>query len=161
MIRPTHIICHHSLTKDSGTVSWPAIRRYHMSWAYKGNIITREEAEVLIAEGKAVKHPYDEIGYHYGIELVKDRHEILVGRQLGRRGAHCRGKNRGTIGICFVGNFDIEHVPQEQWELGLELVRSLMWVFDIPKENVVGHRDYSSKSCPGNNFSMEGFRGEL
>lgn len=134
---------HHSLTKDSGTVSWGAIRKYHTD----------------------PNGPYrmKDIGYHYGIELIGEHYEVLQGRTLAEIGAHCYqvGMNSRAIGICLVGNFDVE-VPSE----GLlyqtaRLVKMLIETFKIPIENVVAHRDYAAKSCPGKLFDMEKFRARL
>ena len=136
--RWTHIMLHHSLTKDGVTVSWQAIRKYHketMGW--KDN------------------------GYHFGIELINDQHEILIGRLLDQKGAHCVGMNDKAIGICFIGNFDEAQVPPEQWKKGIELVRSLLKLLDIPIRYVVAHRDYAPKTCPGKLFDMDLFRKEL
>lgn len=136
---PNRIILHHSLTADSGTVSWGAIRRYHvetLGWA--------------------------DIGYHAGLELVNDHYEILLGRMLNEVGAHTAGHNNGTLGVCFVGNFDIAPPPQPQWQLGVRLVRSLCDIFRIAPERVYGHRDFTTgKTCPGLMFSVEKFRREL
>lgn len=138
MRRWQFIMLHHSLTKDGETVSWQAIRRYHketMGW--------------------------DDIGYHFGIELVNSEYEIFMGRPLDREGAHCSQEemNHRSIGICFVGNFDDATVPTGQWQKGLELVRGLRRVFDIPL--IVAHRDYAPKSCPGKMFDLDQFRKEL
>ena len=158
-----YIMMHHSLTKDGATVSWQAIRKYHketMGWK--------------------------DIGYHFGIELIgnnplnvrgelnnppssplnvrgelKGGYEILVGRPLDQEGAHCVGMNAKAIGICFVGNFDEAPVPPEQWKKGIDLVKSLLKLLDIPIRYVVGHRDYAQKTCPGKFFDMDLFRGEL
>ena len=132
---------HHSLTKDSETVSWGAIRRYHVDHLH-----------------------WRDIGYHFGVELVYDDFEILVGRTLDESGAHCyqEGMNRKAIGICLVGNFDKVEPPDQQIRATVKLVRSLMRQFNIPVHNVVAHRDYAHyKSCPGVLFYMEKFKARL
>jgi len=138
LVLPSKIIIHHSLTADGKTVSMDAIRYYHTK----------------------VKH-WDAIGYHYLIELVKLHYEIFTGRMMTERGAHCRGQNGDSLGICFVGNFDKEPPPEAQWKLGLRFVKSLMTVFNIPVEQVYGHRHFARKSCPGLYFCMDKFRAEL
>lgn len=137
--KPVLIILHHSLTKDSGTVSWQAIRRYHM--------------DVL---------GWDDNGYHYGIELINGRYESLNARFMDTIGAHCRGYNSKSIGVCLIGNFDLEPVPAEQWDLALALVRGLCFSLDIPSQSVLGHREFNSKkSCPGRYFNLNVFRKDL
>jgi len=136
-MKPTAIVLHHSLTDDGQTVSWSAIRRYHMQ---KG---------------------WTDIGYHFGIEIVGTQYEILVGRMLNEIGAHTVGMNKTSIGICFVGNFDIYEPPDAQLIVGRRLVRSLMEVLDVPKTRVYGHKDFAQKSCPGKLFLLKDFVGGL
>lgn len=141
---PEKIIIHHSATKDTGTVSWQAIRRFH----------TEDCA-------------WGEIGYHFGIEAVQDQEwsapvfEILFGRMPDQDGAHTKGRNHDSVGICCVGNFDAVVPLKEQWETCLKLVRWLMSVYGIPRERVFGHRNFANKTCPGKNWDMEKFRSEL
>lgn len=139
-LKPTHIVIHCSATKDSGTVSWGAIRKYHLS---KG---------------------WDDIGYHYGIELVKDQYEILLGRLSNITGAHCKaaGMNKKAIGICCVGEYDNSTPPQMMVNKCINLVQHLMELHRIPKENVIGHYEVEPhKTCPGTRFNMEAFRAAL
>ncbi len=133
-MKPNRIILHHSLTKDSETVSWSAIRRYHVH-----NL------------------KWSAIGYHFGIELVGNGFEVLLGRMWNVQGAHCRGQNRDSCGICFVGNFD-NHPPEDsQLMVGKNLLHALMETFDIPKDRIYRHSDFSHKSCPGIMFPFEEF----
>ncbi len=139
-MKPTRIIIHHSLTKDSGTVSWNAIRKYHMT-----------NPRLL----------FKDIGYHFGIEQVGQRQEILMGRMMNVQGAHTRGQNEDSLAIGFIGNFDLGPPPADQWNLGIKLVKSLLEIFGIPRWKVFGHRNFSSKTCPGKHFDMNLFRKSL
>jgi len=143
----THIMIHHSLTKDGATVSWPAIEKYH-----------REVGG------------WRDIGYHAGVEVVTDnlelvvyRYQAIIGRPTYQQAAACPqgDMNRVALHVCCVGNFDLE-AP------GLSLLRTLVrrvvlpWMteFGIPPENIVGHRDFNhEKSCPGSKFDLDILRG--
>jgi len=137
----THIIIHHSLTEDSRTVSWGAIRNYHIN-----NLKWRD------------------IGYMWGIELIGNDYEVLLGRDEDDIGAHCTqmDMNKVGIGICCVGNFDLTTPPSNMWNKCLELCRNIMRRRSIPRKNVQGHHEYyPAKSCPGKLWDMDKFRKEL
>ncbi len=135
---PEKIILHHSATADSETVSWGAIRRYHVNECAWGDI-----------------------GYHFGIEYVGGDPEILIGRMPDQDGAHTKGENQRALGICFVGNFDT-HTPSDAiWQAGLKLVRWLCAQYGIPYQKVYGHNAFANKTCPGTMFSVEKFRADL
>jgi N-acetylmuramoyl-L-alanine amidase len=121
--RKKTIVLHHSLTKDSGTVSWSAIRKYHTE-----------------------TNGWLDIGYHYGIERIDGHVEILQGRLPWRDAAAVKegGLNRTGIHICLVGNFDVAPPDGKMWEAALHLVRTLCVAHDISVVNVKGHRDYAS-----------------
>ena len=141
---PDKIIMHHSLTKDSQTVSWNAIRKWH--------------------KGEHSDSPYlmDDIGYHYGIEIIDDKHEILVGRLMTEQGAHTKGQNRSSLGICLIGNFDNQPPVKEMWDLAVSLVDSLCNILYITSNSVYSHNRYApDRSCPGKAFSMDKFRGDI
>lgn len=137
----THIVIHHSLTKDSETVSWGAIKDFHVN-----------------------VNGWNDIGYHFGLELARDRYEIFMGRMTDEVGAHCpqNGMNTKGIGICLVGNFDIEKPSKLQYDKLIVLVKFLMRQYNIPKENISGHHDHNpGKSCPGKLFDMKWFKDQL
>ena len=141
LFKPNKIIIHHSLTADSGTVSWPVIRRYHLGlgWA--------------------------DIGYHAGTELVTSgndtRHEILIGRPWDIPGAQTTGQNHSSFGFCFVGNFDVEWPTEASLDMAARFLRNVMDLMNIPPAEVYGHRDFSSKSCPGTLFPLKYFRDKV
>jgi len=128
-----NIIIHHSATKDDGLkLEWKSIKYYHTQ--IKGWL---------------------DIGYHFGVERVDNDYKYLIGRPLSLSGAHTRGKNGNSIGICVVGNFDFYSPNKQQYIMAAELCKYLMNKYDIPISNVFPHRQFSSKSCPGIKFDMQ------
>ena len=139
---PKKIIVHHSLTKDSGTVSWGAIRKYHT---------------------QTLKPPLSDIGYHCGLELVKSGEELyfeaLMGRMWTERGEHCRGQNSRSLGLCFIGNYDVEVPKKEMLEAGAKVIALWLDLFSLSINDIYSHHNFAPhKSCPGKLFDMESLR---
>lgn len=144
----TGIIIHHSLTKDSGTVSWGAIERYHR--------------QVL---------GYRDISYNFGLEVITTAlgelaYYAMVGRDINinAAGEPKKGSNKWGVHICIVGNFDLQPPPEEMLKmLRYRLVRPLMDQYNILPNRVLGHTelDRPDKSCPGSKFNMPAFRRSL
>lgn len=131
------IVIHHSLTDDGGTVSWDAIRRFHTD------------------PNGPPQYRMREIGYHAGIEMIGGAYECLFGRPLDWYGAHTVGLNQTHLGFLFVGNFDKAAPEDEMLRMACERVlRPWMKAFDIQPHQVVPHRDFAQKSCPGRMFDM-------
>jgi len=77
------------------------------------------------------------IGYHYFIDATG---KVTQGRADYDEGAHTRGYNRSSIGICLAGNFD-STVPTVAQEKALKrLLLQLTEKHNIPKSAVVPHR---------------------
>lgn len=88
------------------------------------------------------------IGYHYVIHLDG---AISKGRDLSKPGAHCKGQNLQTIGICYVGGLDYDHTfkdtrTPEQKKAMKRLVLGLAYRFKV--EWIAGHNQFSNKACP-------------
>lgn len=142
----THIILHHSLTKDGETVSWAAIEKYH-----------RET------------NGWRDIGYHAGVELVTGNADLvgyafqgLVGRPPSAVAAACPQGNMNVLGLhlCFVGNFDLAP-PSDEILRRAALRFILPWMSEhgIDVERIKGHRDFNpAKSCPGRLFDIDRVR---
>jgi len=91
---------------------------------------------------------WSDVGYHYVIHLDGSIH---VGREVNTQGAHVKGHNKGSIGVCYVGGADIDFKPKDtrtcEQKESLEIVlQYLKRVY--PRVEILGHRDLSSKACP-------------
>ncbi len=133
-----NLVIHHSESPDMGTLDWEGIRNYH-----RRNL------------------DFDDIGYHFGLEAYGLGYQILVGRFMTVKGAHCRdgGMNSKALGFCIIGNFDNHAPPAEQWNLSIKFSASICIRFELSPETVLGHREAGSpKTCPGKLFDMDKFR---
>ena len=92
-----------------------------------------------------------DIGYHYGIDYDGDIHIL---RPIKTQGAHTKGHNSGSIGICILGLHRFSHTQVEQCA---KLVLNMMQIFDLTSKDVYGHYEFTkNKTCP--NIDMDMFR---
>jgi N-acetylmuramoyl-L-alanine amidase len=119
------------------------------------------------------------VGYHFVI--INDRHDTVAdgtlqrGRAKDRPGAHVAGLNTRSLGICCVGHGDRQPLTEAQRDTLLGLLSGLIDEFNVPVENVIGHREVNAlvargivaqehrttKSCPGARISMDEIRTQL
>lgn len=86
-------------------------------------------------------------GYHF---LVRKNGTVYRLRPENKIGAHAKGANSNSLGICFEGSYQTETMPDAQIDAGKELVAYLKKKYVITK--VQRHSDVCSTSCPGKNF---------
>jgi hypothetical protein len=124
--RIKEIVIHCSATKPGMDVGVDEIRAWHLA---KG---------------------WSDIGYHY---VITRNGEIQGGRPEDIPGAHVKGHNAESLGVCLVGGIDNAGEPdanytRKQWAAAENLVSSLTTTY--PDAKVLGHRAYFGvdKACP-------------
>ena len=100
---------------------------------------------------------WDGIGYHKVIDLDGT---IEPGRSEAKPGAHCKGHNSDSIGICYIGGLDKNGKPADtRTELQKAALAGLVADYKrrFPNAKVVGHRDMHNvhKACPCFNAKEE------
>ena len=126
-----YLVIHCSATRADQEITAEHIRRWHVD-----------------------DNGWSDIGYHWVIE--RDG-KLQHGRHAQSQGAHVRGHNHESIGICLVGGMAENGDPEdnftpEQW-LVLEMLIEVLQV-RYPAAQVVGHYYFTPyKTCP--NFVVE------
>jgi N-acetylmuramoyl-L-alanine amidase len=121
------IIVHCSATPEGRDVNIETIRGWHVN-----------------------ERGWSDIGYHYVIELDG---AIKKGRPINVQGAHTKGHNKDSIGICYVGGTEQDiNIPKDtrtdaQKESLTKLLLELK-TSDYCDAVIYGHRDFASKACP-------------
>jgi N-acetylmuramoyl-L-alanine amidase len=119
------IVLHCAATKPSQDIDADTIREWHL------------------ARG------WSDIGYHYVIKLDGI---VESGRPLSLMGAHARGHNKNSVGICYIGGLDYKGKPQDtmngrQVDSFKRLVYALCITLNKPLA-IHGHNEFSDKACP-------------
>lgn len=150
----------------------PVALRGERAWAI--NVAPRQWKYIVIhhsatPSGNAAKFNkehqekgWDELGYHFVIGNGTDSSngQVEIGPRWPKQkwGAHAKTPdnrfNDYGIGICLVGNFQIERPTKQQLDSLARLVSYLMQTYKIPASNVVGHRDTKPTECPGSNLDV-------
>lgn len=127
---------------------------YPPNW--KKDFSTKAKVEA-IREDHINRRGWSDIGYHH---LIDRDGTLAVGRPWNKTGAHVRGRNTGTRGVCLLGgkgsneNDDFfDHFTQEQFDALENYLQSLLLV--MPHLKFSGHNEYAAKACPG--FQVKDF----
>lgn len=119
------IVVHCSATPKGRDVSVDTIRKWHVE-----------------------ERGFSDIGYHWVVELDGS---INKGRHESKSGAHAKGYNSRSIGVCYVGGVDSNMKAKDtRTEAQKEALHCLL--VDLkgryPNAEIVGHCDLSKKDCP-------------
>ena len=98
-------------------------------------------AEQLLRDHKT--RGFRTVGYHF---YIRRNGDIKSTRPIGRIGAHARGFNKESIGICYEGGLDCRGVPKDtrtSWQKHSLRVLILTLLKDFPGCRICGHRDLS------------------
>tara|TARA_R110000787_G_scaffold24030_1_gene68446 strand:+ start:1296 stop:1709 length:414 start_codon:yes stop_codon:yes gene_type:complete len=98
---------------------------------------------------------WSDIGYHYVIELDGF---CVTGRDESTIGAHVRGINTNSIGVCYIGGVDQDLNPKDtRTDLQKDALNILLrhLLAKYPDAELCGHNEFSSKACPSFNVKEE------
>jgi N-acetylmuramoyl-L-alanine amidase len=141
MKKPQYIFIHHTaVSYDKNPNQWKATDAYHTSKGWGGGGYNYEVAK----DGSV--HQFREDG---SVTAAQYQQNMNDGRALS---------------ICLDGNFDIELPTPEQRKTVADFIQEKMKKYDIPRENIFGHRKVAPKSCPGSKLPDDiysYFMGEL
>lgn len=132
MRKITEIIIHCSATAEGLDFSVRDIRAWHKAQGWK------------------------DVGYHYVVRLDGT---VQEGRPIDQAGAHCKGHNDRSIGICYIGGLAADgRTPKDtrttaQRAALRALVTRLQRQF--PAATVHGHNEFAAKACPCFNVREE------
>jgi len=118
------LVVHCSDTQDSLDIKAKDIKKWHTDLPPMGN-------------------GWSDIGYHY---VIRRDGTIERGRQDKTPGAHVRGHNKETIGICWVGR---KSISDAQLQSLYSLLQGLMNTYGLDVTDIYGHTELDSgKTCP-------------
>lgn len=115
----------------------------HCTATPRGRAVTRADVDRWHRQ-----RGFDGIGYHY---LVGLDGEIWPGRPEEKIGAHCRGHNADSIGVCYVGGCDDSLRPADtRTRAQRAALRSLLRELRrrYPAARIHSHSEFAAKACP-------------
>lgn len=126
MRKITKIILHTSATRPSQDIGAKEIRVWHVK-----------------------DQGWKDIGYHW---IIRRNGQLEQGRPERIAGAHVKGHNANSIGVCMVGGIKESNgkpdsnYTLEQWNTLRSLLIDLKGKY--PDAEITGHRELDNRACP-------------
>lgn len=99
---------------------------------------------------------WSDIGYHYVIYLDGSVHH---GRPIERSGAHTKGYNSTSIGICYIGGVEKDGKTPKDTRTPEQKAALDGLLFDLtdqfPGATIHGHNEFANKACPSFDVQAE------
>lgn len=94
---------------------------------------------------------WSDIGYHF---LIDTDGTVAPGRPLERSGAHTKGHNNDSIGICLIGGHGASATDRFRDHFSMAQNKALRDLIDELRAEygdlrVQGHNEFAAKGCPG------------
>lgn len=98
-----------------------------------------------------IANGWSDIGYHFLIDRDGD---VSKGRPVEKAGAHAKGHNANSIGVCLIGGHGSsekdkfeENYTEKQKKALLSILEDLTQKY--PNAKIRGHNEVAAKACPG------------
>jgi len=175
---PRRIICHHSATATE-TFTWKDIKKWHLDkgwdtigyhWGIVNDPGVSEEDKIFTKYCMELFIPFCGVDLDladFDPMLNGKGYAIVKGRPVKYIGAHAKGFNGDSIGVCFEGNFEKNLMNYNQIILGAALCFFIMTnILRVQNSSIdevlTGHRLLPYPTlCPGRHFPMWSLRGLL
>jgi len=132
------VIVHCSASDSSVQDSLEAVKEFH---------IAPQSKTIHWGKYTAKGRAFSDIGYHW---LITKDGKIHKGRPEKQIGAHCRGFNEHSIGVCLTGDNDFSSA---QFESLRTIKKELKERYGLSDLDFVGHSSLNKeKTCP--NFDL-------
>jgi N-acetyl-anhydromuramyl-L-alanine amidase AmpD len=90
-----------------------------------------------------IERGFSEVGYHY---FIRKSGDLEIGRELEIVGAHARGHNHHSVGICLSGRHKFAEI---QFQMLAAIVMRLMDKFNLRPSDIYLHNELDNgKTCP-------------
>lgn len=99
---------------------------------------------------KEREFPKSSLGYYIGYHYLIERDGTLIKcREEWEEGAHAKGYNFSSVGVCMSGNFNVERPTAAQEETLGKLLGEIVRRYNIPANLILPHRRFAEKGCYG------------
>jgi N-acetyl-anhydromuramyl-L-alanine amidase AmpD len=138
------IVLHHS----GGT---PTASSTDVTGEQRFEVIKKDQHAHAVKQGWGENYVMD---YHF---VVGQTGVVFKGQPIEQVAFHCANyqTNLTSLGICFLGDFEITKPTDAQIKAGINKIAELVNYFGVAIDHIKKHNDFIATDCPGKNFPFD------